>query len=51
MAPTPLAITDILDCSGDYPGVSTIYQWKVVRVTPMMENRKYRTSAQQSKGH
>ena len=46
-----LEIVDIPDCSGDYPGVCTIYRWKGVGVTRMMKDRKFRRSAQQSKGH
>jgi steroid delta-isomerase-like uncharacterized protein len=44
-------IVDIPNCADDYPGVSTIYRWKGMSASHIMENMKYRTSAQQSKDH
>jgi steroid delta-isomerase-like uncharacterized protein len=44
------SILEIVDIP-DYPGVCTICRWKGVGVTRMMKDRKYRRSAQQSKGH
>jgi hypothetical protein len=44
------SIPEIADIP-NYPGVSTICRWKGVGITRMMEDRKYTTSAQRSKGH